>query len=134
MTSEQQAAAARRGSAGFTLIEVLIAMVILSVGLLALESMGIGAARMAARADARTSYTAIAADTMEGTMNRIKAGNGATGTTTYTHKSGAGVSLSVTNQVAGTMKLWTVSVTVTPPTSSVLKSYDGVTVSSNVLQ
>jgi len=134
VTSEQAAAPARRGSAGFTLIEVLIAMVILSVGLLALESMGIGAARMAARADARTSYTAIASDTLEGTLNRIKAGNGATGTTTYTHKSGAGVSLTVANSVAGSMKLWSVSVTVSPAASSVLKSYDAVTVSSNVLQ
>ena len=45
---------------GFTLIEVLIAMVILAVGLLAVEAMGIGAARLVARADRQGEFTALA--------------------------------------------------------------------------
>ena len=136
MASEPGPRPAPRGAqAGFTLIEVLIAMIILSIGLLALESMGIGAARMARRADARTTYTAVAADTLEGTLNRIRAGAGQTGTSTYTHAStGAAVTVAVTNQAASSMTLWTVNVKVVPPTSSVLKSSDSVTVTSNALQ
>lgn len=57
---------------GFTLIEVLIAMIILAVGLLALESMGIGAARMVARADRQSEYTAIATADLEAALNQFR--------------------------------------------------------------
>lgn len=57
---------------GFTLIEVLIAMVILAVGLLALESMGIGAARMVARADRESEYTAVATAELEAALNTFR--------------------------------------------------------------
>jgi prepilin-type N-terminal cleavage/methylation domain-containing protein len=61
------------GREGFTLIEVLVAMVILAVGLLALESMGIGAARMVARADRESEYTAMAMAELETALSRFRA-------------------------------------------------------------
>ena len=61
------------GREGFTLIEVLIAMVILAVGLLALESMGIGAARLVARADRESEYTALATAELEAALSRFRA-------------------------------------------------------------
>jgi len=60
------------GREGFTLIEVLVAMVILAVGLLALESMGIGAARMVARADRQSEYTAMATADLEAALNQFR--------------------------------------------------------------
>jgi prepilin-type N-terminal cleavage/methylation domain-containing protein len=57
---------------GFTLIEVLIAMVILAVGLLALEAMGIGAARLVARADRQSEYTAMATADLEAALNQYR--------------------------------------------------------------
>lgn len=133
MTSER----APRPDAGFTLIEVLIALVILAVGLLALEALGIGAARTVARAQNQSEYAAVASDTLEKTLNRIRAGNGAAGTTTYTMPDGAGVSLDVAltdlNNASTALDLWSVTVTVTPPTGGVLKPTDGVTLRSNVL-
>lgn len=60
------------GREGFTLIEVLMAMVILAVGLLALEAMGIGAARMVARADRQSEYTAMAMADLEAALNQFR--------------------------------------------------------------
>ena len=45
---------------GFTLIEVVVAMVILALGLLGLEALGIGAARSIATADRQSGYATIA--------------------------------------------------------------------------
>jgi prepilin-type N-terminal cleavage/methylation domain-containing protein len=60
------------GRKGFTLIEVLVAMVILAVGLLALEAMGIGAARMVARADRQSEYTVMATAELEAALNTFR--------------------------------------------------------------
>lgn len=57
---------------GFTLIEVLIAMVILAVGLLAVEAMGIGAARLVARADRQGEFTALATADLEAALNQFR--------------------------------------------------------------
>lgn len=129
----------RRGEAGFSLIEVLIALVILAVGLLALESMGIGASRMVARAQAQSEYSAIAADTLERTLNRIRGGAGVAVNQTWTVARGATASLVTTSAAVATggaapPNLWTVTVTITPPTTGVLRASDGVTLRSNVLQ
>ena len=135
--TEQSTTPARAGREGFTLIEVLIAMVILAVGLLALESMGIGASRMVARAQAQSEYSAIAADTLERTLNRIRGGAGATANQTWTVSRGASANLVVTSAAVGggtALTLWTVTVTITPSTTGVLKSSDGVTLRSNVIQ
>ena len=64
------------GASGFTLIEVLIAMVILSVGLMALEALGIGAARMVSRADARSEHVARATSRLESIVGQIRSGGG----------------------------------------------------------
>lgn len=134
MTTERAA----RADAGFTLIEVLIALVILAVGLLALEAMGIGAARMVARAQNQSEYAAAASDTLEKTLNRIRAFNGAAGPTSYTLADGATVALNVArtdlDDASTALDLWSVTVTVTPPSGGVLRASDGVTLRSTLLQ
>lgn len=57
---------------GFTLIEVLIAMVILSVGLLGLEALGIGAARANAVAERQSRHAVIAADSLESALHQLR--------------------------------------------------------------
>lgn len=57
---------------GFTLIEVLVAMVILSVGLLGLEALGIGAARSLASAETKNELVAAATTAMEETQKEIR--------------------------------------------------------------
>ena len=59
-------------SEGFTLIEVLIAMVILSVGLLGLEALGIGAARANATAERQSRHAVIAADSLESAIHQLR--------------------------------------------------------------
>lgn len=61
-------------NAGFSLLEVLVAMVILSVGLLALEGVAVGAARTSAHASRRSTYTAVATDALERTMSALREG------------------------------------------------------------
>lgn len=63
---------ATRGNQGFTLIEVMIAMVILAVGLLSLEALGIGAARMVTLSEKQGRYATLAASTMESLRNEIR--------------------------------------------------------------
>ncbi|HVG45611.1 MAG TPA: type IV pilus modification protein PilV [Longimicrobium sp.] len=137
---------APRGDAGFSLIEVLIAMIILSVGLLALESLGIGAARTVYRAKVQSTYAATATDLMERTLVRIaQTPATAIADTSYTGTSGERVSRtaafsSITGTTRGgvagtTLSSWTVTVKVLPPTTlGVLAASDSVKVVSNVIQ
>jgi prepilin-type N-terminal cleavage/methylation domain-containing protein len=102
-----------RGREGFTLVEVLVAMIILAVGLLALESMGIGAARMVARADRESELTALAADRLERALNEVDRGqNPAPG---QVDVGGNSVTTAVNTQVFSGRTLFTVTVTVSPP-------------------
>ena len=55
----------RRGEEGFTLIEVLAAMLVLAVGLLGVQALGVGAARLVARADQQTGVAVAAMAAME---------------------------------------------------------------------
>ena len=57
---------------GFTLIEVLIAMVILSIGLLGLEALGIGAARANSIAERQSNHAVIAADSLESALHQLR--------------------------------------------------------------
>jgi type IV pilus assembly protein PilV len=57
---------------GFTLIEVLVAMVILSVGLLGLEALGIGAAKSVSKAGVQSRYTAAATRATEIRQQEIR--------------------------------------------------------------
>lgn len=102
------------GREGFTLAEVLVAMVILAVGLLALEAMGIGAARMVARADRESELTALATDRLERALNQVDLGaTPGSGTVTV---GGNSLATAVATQAVGTRTLFTVTVTATPPT------------------
>ncbi len=109
------------GREGFTLVEVLVAMVILAIGLLALEALGIGAARAVARADVQSEYTALATQRMEETLMRIR--QGLTVTTGATPVGTATVTTDVVPVVvvAGSLREYTVTVTVTPPSNPHLK-------------
>jgi prepilin-type N-terminal cleavage/methylation domain-containing protein len=60
--------------AGFTLIEVLVAMVILSVGLLGVEALGIGAARSVSKAEDQTRLATAATRAMEGRQREVRGG------------------------------------------------------------
>lgn len=60
--------------AGFTLIEVLMAMLILAVGLLGLEALGIGAARSVALANRQSQYATLSADSLESALHQLRTG------------------------------------------------------------
>jgi prepilin-type N-terminal cleavage/methylation domain-containing protein len=57
---------------GFTLIEVLVAMVILAVGLLGLEALGIHAVRATAQADRTTRAAAVGMQHLEGAIQELR--------------------------------------------------------------
>lgn len=103
----------RRGREGFTLVEVLVAMVILAVGLLALEAMGIGAARMVARADRESELTALAADRLERVLNQVDLGQVPQGT--VADVGGNAVTTTVASQAVAGRTVYTVTVAVAPP-------------------
>jgi prepilin-type N-terminal cleavage/methylation domain-containing protein len=116
-TTEAALAPARGGRAGFTLVEVLIAMVVLAVGLLALESMAIGASRKIATANRMTEYTLIASQQLETTQARVRQNlNPQSGDQVLAN--GTLVATTVVQNVQGTNRLWTITVTVTPPSGS----------------
>lgn len=59
---------------GFTLIEVLVAMLILAVGLLGLEALGIGAARSLAAAENKSEIVALGTGAMERAQRTLRQG------------------------------------------------------------
>ena len=129
---------APRADAGFTLIEVLIAMIILAVGLLALESLGIGAAASVRRADVQSRYAALATNELETALNEIQRTPVVAQNNNFTTTDGVRVFRTVTSSaVAGTTyNLYAISVRVLPPTSNrgaVLTS-DSVNMTSNVVR
>ncbi len=103
----------RRGREGFTLAEVLVAMVILAVGLLALEAMGVGAARMVARADRESELTALASDRLERVLNQVDLGQ--VPQPAVEDLQGNNVATVVSQQAVAGRVVYTVTVTVTPP-------------------
>ena len=111
--------AAPRGREGFTLVEVLVAMIILAVGLLALEALGIGAARAVASADVQSEYTALATERMEETLVRIRQGLDLN--TGVTRVGTATVTTDVVPEVVGTRRVLTVTVKVDPPSNPHLR-------------
>jgi Tfp pilus assembly protein PilV len=113
-----------------TLIEVMIALVILAVGLLSLEALGIGASRMVNRAARQSQYVAMATDTLEQYIGRIRAGE------TVSSRSGSlpgGATMQVGVTTSG--RLQTVTVSVRPPAGSrLLAARDSFRISANVYQ
>lgn len=124
------------GEDGFTLIEVLIAMVILSVGLLGLEALGVGASRMVNRAERQGALVAVASDTLERTLSRIRTSANPAGladaSQAFLTSRNDTIRVSITG--AGT-RLRTVSVTAIPsPSSVVLRRADSLRITGNVFQ
>lgn len=131
----------RHASGGFTLIEVLIAMVILSMGLLALEGLSVSAARTTASSSRRSRYAEVATDTLERTLSRLREGQGsAGGSFTLANASGAAeatVTVTVTDngQLAAPsppIRSWDVSVRVIPLLTTRLA--DSVNLTASVIQ
>lgn len=112
---------AQRRDAGFSLIEVLVAMVILAVGLLAVEAMAIGAARQIASANHTTEYTLLASEQLETEILRLRTTNENPQPRDF-RVNGARVQVvPASAPVAGVAgaggTLWTIAVTVTPPST-----------------
>ena len=128
--------ARRAGEDGFTLIEVLIAMVILSVGLLGLEALGVGASRMVNRAERQGALVAVASDTLERTLSRIRTASNPAGLpdVSQAFRTSRNDTIRVSVTGAGT-RLRTVSVTAIPsPSSVVLRRADSLRITGNVFQ
>lgn len=105
---------------GFTLIEVLFAMVILAVGLLALEAMAIGASRSIAAANLTTEYTLIASQRLETVLEQARDVNQNPVSTDEVLANGTLVETDVDVNAAGAAgTLYTVRVTVTPASARV---------------
>lgn len=126
---------------GFTLVEVLVALVILAVGLLGLEALGIGASRMVARAERESYYVSVATDTLERTLGRVRESPGSLPALPYTETGstpgGDPLHLSIASTpVGGGLSLYTVTTTVVPRSTGaqVMKAADSVTVVGNVLR
>lgn len=112
---ETEVGAPRSDRAGFTLIEVLIAMLILAVGLMGLEAMAIGASRSIGAANRMTEYTLIASQQLETTLEQARSGGNPVPTVTELDN-GTIVDTSIQTDPQGAAgTLWTVRVTVTPP-------------------
>lgn len=123
-----------RRDAGFSMIEVLIAFVILAVGLLSLEALGIGAARMVTRAERQGEFATAASDTLEGVMFRLR--NGIAVASPSTHAID-GASMTITTSatpVADGNVMWNVSALVVPAQSKVLSPADSFRISSHVFR
>ena len=102
-----------RSQDGFTLIEVLIAMVILSVGLLGLEALGIGASRMIGRAEKESRMSTLAATHLESGLTRARV-NPATGFSCVVPSADADTVCVTVASIAGVANTRRVTVTVRP--------------------
>jgi prepilin-type N-terminal cleavage/methylation domain-containing protein len=130
------------GRAGFSLIEIVMALVLLAIGLLGVEALGVYASRLIARAEKSTVMIAAATDTLERTVIHIRQGDIATPplSQSYTLGTGDTVGLKVTrslisNASTGTPYLWTVQVSVYPKRrGTLLQRSDSVGMISNVIQ
>lgn len=119
----------RRAPNGFTLVEVLAAFMILAVGLLALEALGIGAARLVARSERMSEYNTEALSRLEQTLSQLRMGQ--TPAATSYNLRNATMLVSPSSAAGG--RYWTVRVTVRPVGDRVLAASDSFTVSGHVL-
>ncbi|HET6762253.1 MAG TPA: prepilin-type N-terminal cleavage/methylation domain-containing protein [Longimicrobiaceae bacterium] len=130
----------RRSVAGFTLIEIMISLLLLAVGLLGVEALGVYASRMTARAEKQTYWMGIAADTMERTVSYIREGTltVAPPVARYTIPGGDTVRLEVGNSTianSGGSQVWTVQVSVYPNRrGTLLQRADSIGMTSSVVR
>lgn len=132
MAAETDPRPAPRGRDGFTLVEVLVAMVVLAIGLLALEALAIGAAQRVAVANRTTEYTLVATHQLETALEQLRQGQVPVNLQ-LDLASGGTVQRLVTAAAAvqgGTV--YDVEVTVTPPTGGHV-TLQPVTVTGRVL-
>jgi prepilin-type N-terminal cleavage/methylation domain-containing protein len=61
--------------AGFTMIEVLVAMVLLGIGLMSVQAMGVAAARAGALAERNTEYAFAASQRVESILDEVYSGS-----------------------------------------------------------
>lgn len=116
--AETESFVPRSDRGGFTLVEVLIAMLILAVGLLGLEAMAIGASRTIATANQMTEYTLIASQQLETVLAQARSGQNP-GPSVTALANGTTVDTNVQRNPQGAAgTLFTVRVTVTPPANS----------------
>ena len=128
--TERAPARRPRPDGGFTLVEVLVALLILAVGLLALEALGIGAAKMVGKARRQSAYTAMATSELERVTGMIRDNR----TVTNANQALAGGGTMAT-QVVQSGTLFTVTVTVTPPSTRAVVERNGVIrLSANVFR
>ena len=100
------------GRQGFTLIEVLIALVIFAVGILSLEALGIYAIRAVAQADRISRSAAVATLYLEDALQRIRSNRRPQSCSNKVLPSGDVVSRTVTiSSTAATASTVVVSVT-----------------------
>lgn len=105
------------GRGGFSLIEVLVAMIILAVGLLALEGLAIGAARHVAVANQTTQYTNIAGERLEAALDLARS-DGAPAPDDEVLPNGTRVQTVVASNAVGNDVLYDITVVVTPPATN----------------
>lgn len=105
------------GRGGFSLIEVLVAMIILAVGLLALEGLAIGAARHVAVANQTTQYTNIAGERLETALDLARRG-GIPTSSNDPLPNGTLVQTVVVPNAVGLDVLYDITVVVTPPATN----------------
>ncbi|MQA89889.1 MAG: prepilin-type N-terminal cleavage/methylation domain-containing protein [Gemmatimonas sp.] len=74
LTEVTMATGGLRSEDGFSLVEVVVAMVVLAVGLLALESVGLAAARSIALADRQSGHAILASDSLEAALYQLRSG------------------------------------------------------------
>lgn len=109
-----------QGREGFTLVEVLAALVILAVGLLGLEALGIYAARSVVRAERQSEFALDATRVVEATVDTIErslAAQPACGVVSFGAATSGGV---VRRTVQGADRRRTVRVEVLPAAGSAL--------------
>lgn len=117
---------------GFTLIEVLVAMLILAIGLLGLESLGIGAARSVNLASRQGDYATAASDTLESILAQLRRGVAVTDPAVGTLPAGDSMRVDVTLPAADS-GFATVSVTVVPePGSGMYSRADSVRLNGSI--
>jgi prepilin-type N-terminal cleavage/methylation domain-containing protein len=102
---------ARRSQDGFTLVEVLMAMVILSVGLLSMMPLGATELKLVAAADQRTELTVNAASHLERAVLDLRRA-GALTDSSWTLSGGEKVVRTAARTPS--TKVWTLTVQVTP--------------------